>query len=324
MNRRMPDTAPDSPGESSQPRGAGAKADPNVWNKVRGLFRGYRKSRNGDLSPRDTLDELIEERQESEIPLDEDERTLVANILHLRDRAAEDAMVPRADIVAVESKTSLADVIALMTKTGHSRLPVYRETLDDAIGMIHIKDVISWEGNPEGFNLSKILRRVLFVAPSMEILELLLEMRAQRSHMALVVDEFGGIDGLITIEDVVEEIVGEIEDEHDSAPEPNLVRQADGTIDADARAPIEVMEEEFPSALSEEEKEYIDTLGGLVVALSGRVPIRGELIAHPSGVEFEVLEADPRRIRRLRIRGPDSPLAPVSTDATARKAGSQG
>ncbi len=324
MSRRISDSASDSPGGSNQPRGAGGPADPNIWDRVRGLVRSFRKARNGETSPRDTLDELIEEREESEIPLGEDERTLVANILHLRDRSAEDAMVPRADIVAVESKTSLADVIALMTKTGHSRLPVYRETLDDAIGMIHIKDVIAWRGDAGAFNLSKILRRVLFVAPSMEVLELLLEMRAKRSHMALVVDEFGGIDGLITIEDVVEEIVGEIEDEHDSAPEPNLVRRPDGTIDADARAPIEVMEKEFPSALSDEEKEYIDTLGGLVVSLSGRVPIRGELIAHPSGVEFEVLEADPRRIKRLRIRGPDSALAPASTEAPTIKAGSRG
>jgi len=323
MSTRMGDTTPEPTSKSSEPHPAGAKSDQKIWDKVRGLFRVGRKGRNGEISPRDTLDELIEEREESEIPLGEDERMLVANILHLRDRAAEDAMVPRADIIAVESSTSRADVIALMTKTGHSRLPVYRETLDDAIGMIHIKDVISWEDKPEGFNLSKILRRVLFVAPSMEILELLLEMRAKRSHLALVVDEFGGIDGLITIEDVVEEIVGEIEDEHDSAPELNLVRRADGTIEADARAPIGVMEEEYPSVLSEEEKEYIDTLGGLVASLSGRVPIRGELIAHPSGVEFEVLEADPRRIRRLRIRGPGSTLAPTSTEATTRKAGTQ-
>ncbi len=324
MKNRTSDTVPESSSESTQPRGTGAKSDPNVWDKVRAMFRGPRKGRNGDTSPRDTLDELIEEREESEIPLGDDERMLVANILRLRERSAEDAMVPRADIIAVESTMSRDDVIALMTKTGHSRLPVYRETLDDAIGMIHIKDVITWKGDTAGFNLSKILRRVLFVAPSMEILELLLEMRAKRSHMALVVDEFGGTDGLITIEDVVEEIVGEIEDEHDSAPEPNLLRRADGTIDADARAPIEVMEEVFPSALSEEEKEYIDTLGGLVVSLSGRVPIRGELIAHSSGVEFEVLEADPRRIRRLRIRGPGSPLASATTEATAGNAGTQG
>lgn len=323
MSNRASDPVPESSSDSIQPRAAGAKSDPNIWDLVRAMFRGSRKARNGDTSPRDTLDELIEEREESEIPLGNDERILVANILRLRERSAEDAMVPRADIIAVESAMPRDDVIALMTKTGHSRLPVYRETLDDAIGMIHIKDVITWQDDAAGFNLSKILRRVLFVAPSMEILELLLEMRAKRSHMALVVDEFGGIDGLITIEDVVEEIVGEIEDEHDSAPEPNLERRADGTIDADARAPIEVMEEVFPSALSEEEKEYIDTLGGLVVSLSGRVPIRGELIAHSSGVEFEVLEADPRRIRRLRIRGPGTSLAPASTEATARNAGTQ-
>jgi CBS domain containing-hemolysin-like protein len=255
--------------------------------------------------------------------LDEEERTLVANILHLRARSAEDAMVPRADIVAIESKASLAEVLGLMTKTGHSRLPVYRETLDDAIGMVHIKDVVAWRGDDTEFNLSRILRRVLFVAPSMEILELLLEMRAKRSHMALVVDEFGGVDGLITIEDLVEEIVGEIEDEHDNASEPNLVRRPDGTFDADARVLIETLEEEFGSILSDEEREHIDTLGGLVVSHAGRVPIRGELISHPAGIEFEVLEADPRRTKRLRVRGTQAATSPTSPEEIEKKASVQ-
>jgi CBS domain containing-hemolysin-like protein len=210
----------------------------------------------------------------------------------------------------------LPEVIELMTKMGHSRLPVYRETLDDAIGMVHIKDVLAWRGEDAAFRLAKIMRRVLFVAPSMEVLELLLEMRAKRSHMALVVDEFGGVDGLLTIEDVVEEIVGEIEDEHDRDLEPNLVLRADGTIDVDARAPVEVLEEKFGHKLSDEEREEIDTLGGLVVSLAGRVPIRGELIAHPSGVEFEVLEADPRRIRRLRFRCPPGAEAAEALEAS--------
>jgi len=209
----------------------------------------------------------------------------------------------------------------MMTRLGHSRIPVYRETLDDAIGMVHIKDVLAWRGEEESFELAKIVRRVLFVAPSMRVLELLLEMRVKRSHMALVVDEFGGVDGLVTIEDLVEEIVGEIEDEHDHDREPNLVRRPDGAIDADARAEIERLESEFGPILSEDEREDIDTLGGLVFSLAGRVPIRGELIRHPSGVEFEVLEADPRRIRRLRVRGPEIALVPpakAAVDAGSR------
>jgi CBS domain containing-hemolysin-like protein len=291
---------------------------------MRGLLRHLSWSRNGEGSTRDTLHELMGERDEAEIPLDDDERNLVANILNLRDRSAEDVMVPRADIIAVESRATLPEVIEVMTNKGHSRLPVYRETLDDAIGMVHIKDVLAWRGEDAAFRLSKILRRVLFVAPSMEVLELLLEMRAKRSHMALVVDEFGGVDGLLTIEDVVEEIVGEIEDEHDRDLEPNLVLRADGTIDADARAPVEVLEERFGPTLSDEEREDIDTLGGLVVSLAGRVPIRGELIAHPSGVEFEVLEADPRRIRRLRFRGPDAAQPTEACRASANNSSING
>lgn len=282
---------------------------------MRGLLRHLRRSRIDDSAPRDSLDEIIEEREESEIPLDDAERTLLANILSLRDRSVEDVMVPRADIVAIESRASLDEAIQFMTREGHSRLPVYRDTLDDAIGMVHIRDVLAWRGEEASFHLGKILRRVLFVAPSMKVLELLLEMRVKRSHMALVVDEFGGVDGLVTIEDLVEEIVGEIEDEHDRAPEPGIVRRADGTFDADARTPIEVLEEEFGGVLSDEEREEIDTMGGLVFAIAGRVPIRGELITHPSGVEFEVLDADPRRIRRLRVHAPE----PIAATAVAQE-----
>ncbi len=321
MNNRTSENAPDGPSTNNTARVAGPPSPPGVWQRMRGLLGNFRWSRNGEVSTRDTLHELMGERDQAEIPLDADERNLLANILNLRDRSAEDVMVPRADIIAVESRVTLPEVIEVMTKRGHSRLPVYRETLDDAIGMVHIKDVLAWRGEDKAFRLSKIMRRVLFVAPSMEVLELLLEMRAKRSHMALVVDEFGGVDGLLTIEDVVEEIVGEIEDEHDRDLEPNLVLRADGTIDVDARAPVEVLEEKFGRTLSDEEREDIDTLGGLVVSLAGRVPIRGELIAHPSGLEFEVLEADPRRIRRLRFRGPNAAgIADAAGTADAQEA----
>ena len=276
--------------------------------KSGGVFRDWlrilRRGRNGDGSIRDTLEELIEEREESDQPINEDERLLLANILELRDRTVHDVMVPRADIVAIEGETALSDIIDVITGEGHSRLPVYGETLDDAMGFIHAKDVLAWRGAEANFSPSRILRRVLFVAPSMQVLELLLEMRVKRAHMALVVDEYGGVDGLVTIEDLVEEIVGEIEDEHDQNDDPALTPAADGSLIADARVTIVHLEETVGPILdSDEEHEDIDTLGGLVFSLAGRVPIRGELIRHSSGVEFEVLEADPRRIRRLRLRG---------------------
>ena len=276
--------------------------------KSGGVFREWlrmlRRGRNGDGSIRDTLEELIEEREESDQPINEDERLLLANIFELRDRTVHDVMVPRADIVAIESETDLSGIIDVITGEGHSRLPVYGESLDDAMGFVHAKDVLAWRGAEADFSPSRILRRVLFVAPSMQVLELLLEMRVKRAHMALVVDEYGGVDGLVTIEDLVEEIVGEIEDEHDQNDEPALTPAADGSLVADARVTIEHLEEAIGPILDDdEEREDIDTLGGLVFSLAGRVPIRGELIRHSSGVEFEVLEADPRRIRRLRLRG---------------------
>ena len=313
-----PRTEDSSPRPLSRP--AAAKADPALGKVIRLALRRLGLLRNGDASVRDALDELIESGSEAEEPLGEDERVLLANILNVRGRAIEDVMVPRADIVAVDADASLADVIELMTASGHSRLPVYRETLDDAVGMVHIKDVLAWRGRDEQFQLSKLLRRVLFVAPSMEVLQLLLEMRASRTHMALVVDEFGGVDGLITIEDLVEEIVGEISDEHEKSVEPTIQHLADGNLEADARLPVEALEDHVGRMLSEEDREDVDTLGGLVVSLAGRVPIRGELIRHPSGLEFEVLEADPRRIRRVRVRQRPSVRSAASGVATARVA----
>ncbi len=267
-----------------------------------GWLKRFFKTGNGENSARDVLEELIEEREECEVPINDEERLLLANILELKDRTIHDVMVPRADIISVDSDINLSDVIKIITCEGHSRIPVFRGSLDDAIGMIHIKDVLAWHGRDSEFSLRDIVRKVLFVPPSMQVLELLLEMRATRCHMALVVDEYGGIDGLVTIEDLVEEIVGEIEDEHDRTEEPTMVEDLNGTLIADARVTIETLEERLGVLLSEEEREDIDTLGGLVFSLTGRVPIRGELISHPSGLEFEILDADPRRIKRLRLR----------------------
>ena len=209
----------DQPSNSSSLDG-GADKNPSLADTLLGWMRDLRRSGNGGDSARDTLEELIEEREEAEIPIDDDERNMLANILELRGRTIHDVMIPRADIVAVGRDTPLAKLIDTLTKEGHSRLPVFGENLDDAVGMVHIKDVLAWRGHDPEFSLANIQRRILFVSPSMQVLELLLEMRTKRTHMALVVDEFGGVDGLVTIEDLVEEIVGEIEDEHDLNPEP--------------------------------------------------------------------------------------------------------
>jgi CBS domain containing-hemolysin-like protein len=268
--------------------------------------------RKGENTARDTLEELIEEREEAELPIDAEEKVLLANILELRGQTVFDVMVPRVDIVAVDLKTSLFDLINVVTKEAHSRVPIYRDNLDHVTGMVHIKDVLAWRGEDDVFSLPKILRKVLFVSPSMQVLELLLEMRAKRTHMAMVVDEFGGVDGLVTIEDLVEEIVGEIEDEHDRTDEPELVQRPDGSVDADARAALEELQNVLAPIMGDEEWEDSQTLGGLVVDLAGRVPIRGELITHASGIEFQILDADPRRVKRVRVcvpnTGPDSEM----------------
>ena len=259
--------------------------------------------RNGETA-RDALEELIDESDGGEGSLNVGERQLLGNILDLHERTISDVMVPRVDIIAFKADCDLASLIALIGEEGHSRMPLYRETLDDAFGMVHVKDVLAWRGRDEEFDVTKIVRPVLFVAPSMHVLELLLEMRSKRIHMALVVDEFGGVDGLVTIEDLVEEIVGEIEDEFDEHEKPSLEKHSDGSWTAGARTPLEDLETAMGRVLfSEEERDEVDTLGGLVFTIAGRVPVRGELLRHDlSGLEFEVLEVDLRHIKRLRIR----------------------
>ena len=284
------------------------------------------RGRNGDNSLRETIQEIIEEISESEDqesesqPITTDERMMLANLLKQRHLSAEDVMVPRADIHAVEVACGLEELLEVAAKFGHSRFPVYRETLDEVIGLVHIKDVLPFVRSDRPFKLEGITRKVQFVAPSMRVLDLMLEMRLSRVHMALVVDEFGGIDGLITIEDLVEEIVGEIEDEHDVAEGPKLIGQKDGSLIADGRTEITEFEDLVGPVLSDAEREEdVDTLGGFVFSLAGRVPARGELVVHaPSGISFEVLQADPRRIKRLRVRDlPQSVKDSISADSTA-------
>jgi len=288
-----------TPSRPSRSDAGGASPLQNLKNWLKSLTRG----RNGETL-RETIEELIEESEtEGDSPISEDESILLRNILKLRNLTAYDVMVPRADIAAVPEDIEAQGLVQTMSAKGHSRLPVYRETLDDVIGMVHIKDVLTCLVAEQPFDLKSILREVLFVAPSMRALDLLLQMRLSRIHMALVVDEFGGIDGLTTIEDVVEEIVGEIEDEHDVEQGPKMLARPDGSLIADARTTIDEFEERVGPVLTDEEREQdIDTLGGLMFALTDHVPTRGESVTHPSGVVFEVVEADPRRVRRLRIR----------------------
>ena len=236
------------------------------------------------------------------------ELAMVQNILRLRDLRVEDVMTPRADIEAVADDASLEDVISSFDAASFSRLPVYRETLDDPQGFVHMKDLalgygFGRGGDAEGFNLADHVRTALFVPPSMRIAALLQKMQGERVHMALVIDEFGGVDGLITIEDLVEQIVGDIEDEHDSEDEPeDWQTESQGVYLVNARADIREFEEAEGLALvSEEWDEDVTTLGGLVFMLANRVPTRGEVILHPEGYEFEIVDADARRIKRMRV-----------------------
>jgi len=274
-------------------------------------------------------------RRVTEQPVDENSQTILAKENELSkdemvDAAerfhllrVEDVMVPRADIVAVDAGATLTEISKTFKEAGHSRLPVYKETLDDPLGMVHIKDVLpylmfdakgrSGKTYPNKKVLQYIRRPVLFVPPSMLAQDLLKRMQARRTHMAIVVDEYGGTDGIVTIEDLIEEIVGEIDDEHDEIEtEVQIVTGKGGRSvwEADARTAID----DFEKALGRDfatpdEEDDVDTLGGLVFTLAGRVPERGEIIRHPDGVEFEVIDADPRRVKRLRIndtrkRGP--------------------
>jgi len=295
---------------SSSEESAPKNSEPQRGGGLMGWLRSLTGSKNGDSALRDTFEELIEEHEERVDSIDPGERALIENILNLGGSTAHDVMIPRVDIGAVDVNTSLNDLVSQINTDAHSRLPVYRETLDDVIGMVHIKDVLTEMGLETGFSLRRILRKILFVAPTMPVLDLLLQMQMTQLHMALVVDEYGGIDGLITIEDLVEQIVGEIKDEHDADLGPQLVHGPQDSVIADARLTIEQFEKEVGQILTEEERaEDIDTLGGLLFTLTGRVPTRGELVVHvPSGVEFEILDADPRRIKRLLARNLPKPL----------------
>lgn len=233
-------------------------------------------------------------------------RQMLVNLRNMRDMRLEDVAVPRADIVCVPADISLDRLLTQFRESGFSRIPVYDETLDNPLGLVHLKDVALRHGfgaNGKGWELTALIRPLLYAPPSMPIGALLQRMQSERMHMALVIDEYGGVDGLVTMEDLVEQIVGEIEDEHDIADESEWVEEAPGCYRANARATLADFEaaagvDLLPDDLDEE----VDTLGGLVFMLAGHVPARGEVVRHPSGHDIEVLDADPRRIKRMRVR----------------------
>ena len=240
-------------------------------------------------------------------PLDLHMKAMLVNLTAVKDVIVGDIMVPRADIVAVPADAGLAQTAECFVTSEHSRLPVYRDTLDDPIGFLHIKDLLPMlvhGGDTAGFSPAKPARELLCVPPSVSVIELLLQMQARRVHMALIVDEYGGTDGLVTIEDLVEQIVGRIDDEHDSDTPSRPSVRAPGVIEVDARLEIKELDgslRAFAELAAAGEREDVDTIGGLLAAITGRVPQRGEIVRFAEGVEFSVLEADPRRIRRVRI-----------------------
>jgi len=276
------------------------------------LWRGMRHLIFGEDSEptlREEIEDAIDEAEESRPvagDLSPTERQMLRNLLHFGEETAGDIAVTRGDIIAVPSDISFDDLVRAFADAGHSRLPVYGESLDEVVGMVHIKDVFMANVDvSKDRSLSALMREPLFVPESMGVIELLARMRSQRIHLAIVVDEFGGTEGLVTIEDVVEEIVGEIEDEHDEAESGMLTMLDDGLWEADARLEIEELAQAVDPRLSSEEDE-VDTLGGLVFLLAGRIPQKGECVTHPSGWKLEAVDSDPRRIIRVRLHAPQT------------------
>jgi CBS domain containing-hemolysin-like protein len=286
-------------------------------------------------SARAEIEDAIAADEAAGATLTADERAMLRAILKLGDMRVADVMVPRADIEAIDIESTLVEVVAIFRESGHSRMPVYRETLDDPLGMVHIRDLMAWiadralaassEKNPNKTSFdftavdltgtledSKLVRPVLFVPPSMPARALLKRMQSSRTQMALVIDEFGGTDGLVSIEDLVEIIVGEIEDEHDLDEDPVVKKVAEGVYVADARAELDAAAEIIgPEFQVGEKSEEFDTIGGLVFAVTGRIPPKGEVVQAIEGFDFEVLDADPRRIKTVRIRDRAKAAPPV-------------
>ncbi|WP_019517069.1 hemolysin family protein [Sphingomonas sp. Mn802worker] len=287
----------------------GDSNEQNIWSGLRNLIFGEQR----EETLRDQLEEVIDRHEGDPSPdakgdLTPLERQMVRNLLHFGERDAGDVGVPRADIVAVEERTTFDHLVQVFAEAGVSRLPVYRENLDTIIGMVHIKDVfnILARSADKPADIAALIRQPLYVPMSRGALDLLADMRQTRVHLAVVLDEYSGTEGLVTIEDLIEEIVGEIEDEHDEAPAPLLVPIDGGAWDADARVELEDVAEAIDPRLAEVEND-VDTIGGLTAVLAGHVPVVGDCLDHPSGWKIEVIDADERRVNRVRLHPPVTP-----------------
>lgn len=292
--------------------GNGDSTEHGIWSGLRNLIFGGAT----EDTLRDQLEEAIDRHEDDPAPdakgdLTPLERQMVRNLLHFGERDAGDVGVPRADVIAVEERTSFEDLVAKFAEAGVSRLPVYRETLDAVVGMVHLKDVFAILASDASrpATIDALIRQPLYVPMSRGALDLLADMRQSRIHLAIVLDEYSGTEGLVTIEDLIEEIVGEIEDEHDDAPEALLQPLDGGAWDADARVELALVGREVDPRLAEAEED-VDTLGGLAAVLAGRVPEPGECLRHASGWTIEVVEADERRVAKLRLHPP----VPVSEE----------
>ncbi len=261
-----------------------------------------------DSTLEESVAELLEEHEAEGTPIRVEERIMLTNLLGFRNLRVDDVMVPRSDITAVDISSSLEDLRHIAIESGHTRLPIFEESLDNVRGFMHSKDLISYLGTDKTFSLRTIMREVLFVPPSMMVMDLLAKMRSSRLHMALVVDEYGGTDGLVTIEDIVEEIVGDIADEYDHNSDDDTLREVSpGAWEVNARMEIETLEEKLGITFTlPEEKEDYDSIGGLIFSLAGRIPATGEIITHPNGVVFTITDADPRRVQQVLVKMPES------------------
>ncbi len=289
---------PNNDSESASPAEPRSKG-PASWFK--NLIRG---KTNANVIIQEALDDFIEDLKESNLDNDavDNQKEFISNIIKTQGLRVADIMIPRADIIGISEDATLEDIRAMFHEKQFSRLPVYRGTLDTIVGTIHIKDILRTLLDEKPLHLPNIMREPMIVSPGRPLMDLFMMMREDKKHMALVVDEHGGIDGVVTLNDVIEAIVGDVQDEFDNEDQPAIIEKADGTVIADARMDIEEFEERYGSFLEADEREEIGTLGGLAYALAGKIPKRGEILTHSSGMTLEILEATPRKVSRLRLK----------------------
>jgi len=273
----------------------------NVINKIRSILKP-----SGRENIKDVLEDLIEDNGNSTEKIDDGTKNIFKNVINLNNKCIEDVMIPRADIDAVSIETTLNDLVNFIDKTKHSRIPVFENNLDKVIGMIHIRDLFEkiHQKNTKKKSTKitkKMMRKILFSSPSMKVIDLLLKMRSEQIHMAIVIDEFGGTNGIVTIEDLVEEIVGEIKDEHDFEEVDEIKKISKKSFEISARISLEEFEKRLSVNLNTEKKDEIDTLGGFIFFLLGRIPGRGEVVSYRKNIEFTIIEADTRRIKRILV-----------------------